>query len=76
MTRLSVNLNKIALIRNSRGSNYPDLIQVAKDCERFEHRHHRTSATGRTALQIHGFSPLKAICTTEFNIEGYPDKHF
>ena len=35
MTRLSVNLNKVALIRNSRGSNFPDLIQVAKDCERF-----------------------------------------
>ncbi|HOU47375.1 MAG TPA: pyridoxine 5'-phosphate synthase, partial [Chitinophagales bacterium] len=35
MTHLSVNLNKVALIRNSRGSNYPDLIQVAKDCERF-----------------------------------------
>ncbi len=77
MTRLSVNLNKIALIRNSRGSNYPDLIQVAKDCERF----------GAQGITVHprpdgrhckytDLAPLKAICTTEFNIEGYPDKHF
>ena len=35
MTRLSVNLNKVALIRNARGGNIPDLIEVAKDCERF-----------------------------------------
>jgi pyridoxine 5-phosphate synthase len=35
MTRLSVNINKVALLRNSRGGNLPDLIQVAKDCETF-----------------------------------------
>ncbi|HMR45011.1 MAG TPA: pyridoxine 5'-phosphate synthase, partial [Saprospiraceae bacterium] len=35
MTRLSVNINKVALLRNSRGANLPDLIQVAKDCEAF-----------------------------------------
>jgi hypothetical protein len=35
MTRLSVNINKIATLRNSRGGNNPDLIQIAKDCERF-----------------------------------------
>ena len=35
MTRLSVNINKIAILRNSRGGNLPDLIQVAKDCETF-----------------------------------------
>ena len=35
MTNLSVNINKVALIRNSRGANYPDLVQFAKDCERF-----------------------------------------
>ena len=35
MTRLSVNLNKVALIRNSRGGNMPDLVQVAVDCEKF-----------------------------------------
>lgn len=77
MTRLSVNLNKIALIRNSRGSNYPDLIQVANDCERF----------GAQGITVHPrpderhckFSDLHALkdnCTTEFNIEGFPDRHF
>ena len=77
MTRLSVNLNKIALLRNSRGSNYPDLIQVAKDCERF----------GAQGITVHprqderhckfaDLPLLKEACTTEFNIEGFPDKHF
>ncbi|MBK9329292.1 MAG: pyridoxine 5'-phosphate synthase [Sphingobacteriales bacterium] len=77
MTRLSVNLNKIALIRNSRGSNYPDLVQVAADCERF----------GAQGITVHPrpderhckFSDLqllKDVCSTEFNIEGYPNDHF
>lgn len=77
MTRLSVNLNKIALIRNSRGSNYPDLLQVAADCERF----------GAQGITVHprpderhckfsDLQPLKEVCTTEFNIEGYPNDHF
>ena len=77
MTRLSVNLNKVALLRNSRGSNFPDLIQVAKDCERF----------GAQGITVHPrpderhckFSDLpllKKICTTEFNIEGFPNEHF
>ena len=77
MTRLSVNLNKIALIRNARGSNYPDLIQVAKDCERF----------GAQGITVHPrpderhckFSDLQLLkenCNTEFNIEGFPDRHF
>ena len=77
MTRLSVNLNKIALLRNSRGSNFPDLIQVAKDCERF----------GAQGITVHPrpderhckFSDLQLLkenCTTEFNIEGFPDRHF
>ena len=77
MTRLSVNLNKVALLRNSRGSNFPDLIQVAKDCERF----------GAQGITVHPrpderhckFSDLpllKEICTTEFNIEGFPNEHF
>ena len=35
MTRLSVNINKVALIRNSRGESLPDLVQIAKDCESF-----------------------------------------
>ncbi|MCO5233127.1 MAG: pyridoxine 5'-phosphate synthase [Chitinophagales bacterium] len=77
MTQLSVNINKIALIRNSRGNNYPDLIQVAKDCERF----------GAQGITVHPrpderhvkFSDcykLKEIVTTEFNIEGYPSEQF
>lgn len=77
MVRLSVNINKIALIRNSRGSNYPDLIQVAKDCGRF-------GAQGITVhprpderhVKFSDLQPLKEIVTTEFNIEGYPDDHF
>ena len=35
MTNLSININKVALIRNSRGANYPDLLKVARDCEKF-----------------------------------------
>jgi pyridoxine 5-phosphate synthase len=77
MVRLSVNINKIALIRNSRGSNYPDLIKVAKDCERF-------GAQGITVhprpderhVKFSDLQLLKEIVTTEFNIEGYPDDHF
>jgi pyridoxine 5-phosphate synthase len=71
MTRLSVNINKIATIRNSRGGNNPDLIQVAKDCERF-------GAQGITVhprpderhIRYNDVFELKKIVTTEFNIEG------
>lgn len=77
MTRLSVNINKIAILRNSRGSNLPDLIQVAKDCETF-------GAEGITVhprpderhIRFADVPLLKEIVTTEFNIEGYPDKRF
>ena len=77
MTRLSVNLNKVALIRNSRGSNFPDLIQVAKDCERFGA--HGITVHPRPDERHCKFSDLpllKENCTTEFNIEGYPSRHF
>jgi pyridoxine 5-phosphate synthase len=71
MARLSVNINKIATLRNSRGGNNPDLIQVAKDCERF----------GAQGITVHprpderhicynDVFELKKIVTTEFNIEG------
>ena len=71
MTRLSVNINKIATLRNSRGGNNPDLIQVAKDCERF-------GAQGITVhprpderhIRYDDVFELKKIVTTEFNIEG------
>jgi len=71
MTRLSVNINKIATLRNSRGANNPDLIQVAKDCERF-------GAQGITVhprpderhIRYSDVYELKRVVTTEFNIEG------
>lgn len=77
MTRLSVNINKIALIRNARGSNFPDLIQFAKDCETF-------GAEGITVhprpderhIRFSDLQPLKDIVQTEFNIEGYPNEKF
>jgi pyridoxine 5-phosphate synthase len=71
MARLSVNINKIATLRNSRGGNNPDLVQVAKDCERF-------GAQGITVhprpderhIRYQDVFDLKMIVTTEFNIEG------
>ncbi len=73
MTRLSVNINKIATLRNSRGSNYPNLLQVAKDCQRF-------GAEGITVhprpderhIRYQDVYDLSAILSTEFNIEGNP----
>lgn len=75
--RLSVNINKVATIRNARGGNLPDLIQVAKDCERF-------GAQGITVhprpderhIRYQDVYDLKKIVTTEFNIEGYPSERF
>jgi pyridoxine 5-phosphate synthase len=77
MTRLSVNINKIATLRNARGGNNPDVIRVASDCERFgaqgitvhprpDERHIRRSDVYE----------LRKVVTTEFNIEGYPDARF
>lgn len=71
MTRLSVNINKIATLRNSRGGNNPDLLQVARDCERF-------GAQGITVhprpderhIRYNDVFELKKTVTTEFNIEG------
>ena len=76
-TRLSVNINKVATIRNARGGNMPNLIQVAKDCERF-------GAQGITVhprpdgrhIKYQDVYDLKDIVTTEFNIEGYPSDSF
>jgi pyridoxine 5-phosphate synthase len=77
MTRLSVNINKVALIRNARGSNLPNLLQVAKDCEAF-------GAEGITVhprpderhIRYADVPMLKEIVQTEFNIEGYPSERF
>jgi len=73
MTRLSVNINKIATLRNSRGGNNPDLIKVALDCERF-------GAEGITVhprpderhIRYQDVYDLKQNIHTEFNIEGNP----
>jgi len=71
MTRLSVNINKIATLRNSRGGNNPDLVKVALDCEKF-------GAQGITVhprpderhIRYQDVFDLKKVITTEFNIEG------
>lgn len=77
MTRLSVNINKVALIRNSRGGNLPDLRQFAQDCEAY-------GADGITVhprpdqrhIRYDDLHELKEVVSTEFNIEGYPSEEF
>ena len=77
MTRLSVNINKIATLRNARGGNNPNVIEVATDCERF-------GAQGITVhprpderhIRYTDVVQLKTRVTTEFNIEGYPDDRY
>ncbi len=76
-TRLSVNINKIAVIRNSRGGNLPDLIQCAKDIEKFGGEgitvHPRPD---ERHIKFDDVYNLKNIVTTEFNIEGYPEERW
>ncbi len=77
MTKLSVNINKIATLRNARGGNTPNVQQVAVDCERF-------GAQGITVhprpderhIRYSDVRLLKPLVTTEFNIEGYPSEDF
>ena len=77
MTVLSVNINKIATLRNSRGGDVPNLIKVAKDCERF-------GAQGITVhprpderhIRYQDVRDLNPLLSTEFNIEGYPGDGF
>ena len=73
MTHLSVNINKIATLRNSRGGNNPNLIKVAQDCEHFGAQgitvHPRPDERHIRYQDVHD---LKQIITTEFNIEGNP----
>ena len=77
MTKLSVNINKVATLRNARGGNVPDVVKVALDCERFgadgitvhprpDERHIRKSDVNN----------LRPLLKTEFNIEGYPSPEF
>ena len=77
MTKLSVNINKIATLRNSRGGNVPNLLKVAQDIERF-------GAQGITIhprpderhIRYQDARDLKNVVTTEYNIEGNPIKSF
>lgn len=72
-----MNINKVATLRNARGGNNPNVVQVAKDCEHF-------GAEGITVhprpderhIRYQDVLDLKDIVTTEFNIEGYPDERF
>lgn len=77
MTRLSVNINKVALLRNARGGHLPNLLQVAQDCEVF-------GAEGITVhprpdqrhIRYDDIPALRSVVTTEFNIEGNPTPDF
>ena len=77
MTKLSVNINKVALVRNSREGNLPNLVQIAKDCEAF-------GAEGVTVhprpderhIRYSDIPALREVVTTEFNIEGNPTEKF
>ena len=77
MTRLSVNINKIATLRNARGGNRPDVVRSALDCERY-------GAQGITVhprpdgrhIRYQDVLDLQPVLTTEFNIEGYPIQSF
>jgi len=75
MTHLSVNVNKIATLRNARGGNNPDVIKVALDCEKFGADgitvHPRPDERHITYKDVHD---LKKVLTTEFNIEGNPNE--
>jgi pyridoxine 5-phosphate synthase len=77
MTKLSVNINKFATLRNSRGGNNPDVIKAAIDAQRF-------GAQGITVhprpderhIRYRDVLELKPVISTEFNIEGYPDDRY
>lgn len=77
MTKLSVNINKVATIRNARGANNPDVVKVALDCEGF-------GAQGITVhprpdqrhIRRQDVYDLKSVLTTEYNIEGNPEPEF
>lgn len=76
-TKLSVNINKIATIRNARGGDVPNVVQVAIDCERFGAHgitiHPRPDERHITTQDVYD---LQKVVTTELNIEGYPDERF
>lgn len=77
MTRLSVNINKIATLRNARGGNIPNVTEAAMNCQKF-------GAQGITVhprpderhIRYHDVREIRPVITTEFNIEGYPSQIF
>jgi pyridoxine 5-phosphate synthase len=77
MTKLSVNINKIATLRNARGGNIPNVLTAAINCQLF-------GADGITVhprpderhIRYHDVLEIKPVITTEFNIEGYPSQGF
>ncbi|MCB0430282.1 MAG: pyridoxine 5'-phosphate synthase [Flavobacteriales bacterium] len=77
MTKLSVNINKVATLRNARGGNVPDVVQIAVDCQRFGAQgitvHPRPDERHIRYADVHDLRP---VVKTEFNIEGYPSELF
>lgn len=77
MTRLSVNINKIATLRNARGGHIPDVVKAAIDCQDFGAQgitvHPRPDERHIRHQDVHDIRP---IVHTEFNIEGYPNRKF
>lgn len=77
MTRLSVNINKFATLRNARGGNVPNLVKAARDAEKFGAQgitvHPRPDERHITRQDVYD---LAEVVTTEFNIEGYPDERY
>mgnify|MGYP000362327420 CR=1 FL=1 len=77
MTRLSVNINKIATLRNARGGQMPNVVQFAIDCERFGAQgitvHPRPDQRHITTQDTYD---LAKVVSTEYNIEGYPDSRY
>lgn len=77
MTKLSVNINKIATIRNARGENTPNVVEAAVNCQNFGADgitiHPRPDERHITKKDVYDIKP---IITTEYNIEGYPTEDF
>jgi pyridoxine 5-phosphate synthase len=77
MTKLSVNVNKVATLRNARGGNVPDVVAVAMDCEKFGAEgitvHPRPDERHITYQDV---IDLRKVVTTELNVEGYPDERY
>lgn len=77
MTKLSVNINKIATLRNARGGSIPNVVKTARDCQKFGADgitvHPRPDERHITKKDVFD---IKSIITTEYNIEGYPSEDF